>query len=81
MIQKNELETTNRLLRAIVALMARKEIERYLSLKEQIKLLTNLGLKPKEISEILGRSNKYINKELVVIRKSNKKETCGKKIR
>lgn len=40
-----------------------------LSLKEQIKLLKGFGVRPVDIAKIIGRSQNYINKELVAIRK------------
>lgn len=45
-----------------------------LTLREQIKMLSNLGLRPKEIANILGRTSRYVNKELSTIRKDEKKE-------
>ena len=40
-----------------------------ISLKEQIRLLNDLKVRPVDISKITGRSQGYINKELVAIRK------------
>lgn len=42
------------------------------SFRSQIKLLSSFGLKPKEISEILGKPNTYVNKELTWLRKVKK---------
>ncbi len=39
------------------------------SLKEQIALLEGLGVRPVDISKIIGRSPGYVGKELVAIRK------------
>jgi hypothetical protein len=38
-------------------------------LREQISTLRELGLRPSEIARILGRSQGYVNKELVGLRK------------
>ena len=71
-MDKNELQSTNKLLRVIVALLLRRKDEKTLTLRQQIEILGDLGIKPAEIAEILGRTNTYINKELSGIRKSRK---------
>ncbi len=38
-------------------------------LKQQVEVLNKLGLKPKEIAEILGKTNTHVSKELTGIRK------------
>ncbi len=53
---------------AVLLKLVPKNIEG-LSLKDQIKLLDGLGVRPVEISKIIGRSANYVNKELVTIRK------------
>ncbi|TSC57216.1 MAG: hypothetical protein Greene041679_377 [Parcubacteria group bacterium Greene0416_79] len=68
----NDIQSTNKLLRVIVALLLRRRDEQVLTLRQQIEVLDGLGVKPLEIAEILGRTNTYINKELSVIRKSRK---------
>ncbi len=73
-MDKNTLESTNKLLRVIVALLLRRKDEQTLTLRQQIEVLDDLGIKPAEIAEILGRTNTYINKELSGIRK-NRKQT------
>lgn len=73
-MDKNELQSTNKLLRVIVALLLRKKDEKTLTLRQQIEILSDLSIKPAEIAEILGRTNTYINKELSGIRKSRKQE-------
>lgn len=70
----DDLATTNRLLKVMVALLLRRRESEVLSLKQQIEVLNDLGLKPIEIAEILGRSNIYINKELSGLRKARKKK-------
>lgn len=71
-MDKNELQSTNKLLRVIVALLLRRRDEQTLTLRQQIEILNDLSIKPVEIAEILGRNNTYINKELSGIRKSRK---------
>lgn len=41
-----------------------------LPLKEQIAALDNLGIRPVEISQIVGRTQTHVNKELVAIRRN-----------
>jgi len=71
-MDKNELQSTDKLLRVIVALLLRRKDEKTLTLRQQIEILSDLGIKPAEIAEILGRTNTYINKELSGIRKGRK---------
>ena len=63
------LESTNRLLRVIIALLLRRKDQEVLTLKQQIATLNDLGLRPTEMAQILGRLSTYINKELSGIRK------------
>lgn len=72
----SEFESTNRLLRVIIALMLRPRDDNTMSLKQQIEVLYSLGIGPSEISEILGKTPGHINKELSVsgIRKRKKTE-------
>ncbi len=44
-----------------------------LSTRQQIFTLSNLGLRPVEIAEILGRKTTYINKELSGLRRARGK--------
>jgi hypothetical protein len=71
-IDNNLQESTNRLLRVIVALLVKRKDHDTLTLKQQIEVLNDLGLKPLEIAEILGRSNIYVNKELSELRKGRR---------
>ena len=41
-----------------------------ISLKDQIQILNNLGLRPRDIAAILGKTPTHISKELVGIRKT-----------
>ena len=73
-MDKNALESTNRLLKVIVALMLRGKDDQKLNLRQRIEILDELGLKPLEIADILGRKNTHINKELTGIRKTRKQK-------
>ena len=75
-MEQGDLESTNRLLRVIIALMLRPKDERPLSLKQQVEILYNLGIRPAEIAGILGKTSGHINKELSVsgIRKKRNSE-------
>jgi len=53
----------------IAAILLRLLPEKQLSLKEQVRLLSDLKIRPVDISKITGRSQGHINKELVAIRK------------
>lgn len=76
----NELQSTNKLLRVIVALLLRRRDEQTPTLRQQIEILNDLGIKPIEIGGILGRTNTYINKELSGIRKAvNRQNNYGKR--
>ena len=72
-MEQNDTESTNRLLRVIVALLLRREEDGTPTLRQQIETLYDLGIKkPAEIAEILGKSGTHINKELSGIRKARK---------
>lgn len=71
-MNKIGLESTNKLLKVIIALLLKRRGQDIPSLREQIGVLNGLGLKPIEIAEILGRSNLYVNKELFELRKIGK---------
>lgn len=71
---KNDIESTNRLLKVMIALMLRGQEESTPTLRQQVKTLSELGMKPIEIAEILGKSSGYVNKELAGIRKESKKK-------
>jgi hypothetical protein len=72
-MEKIELESTNRLLRVMIALLLRQQ-DPPPPLKQQIEVLDDLDLRPSEIAEILGRSSSHINKELSGLRKSRKRK-------
>jgi hypothetical protein len=72
-MDNNSIESTNRLLKVIIGVLLRGKDEAPLTLRQRIEILSDLGLKPAEIAEILGRTNTYVNKELSGIRKGRKK--------
>jgi DNA-binding CsgD family transcriptional regulator len=72
-MDKTELEFTNKLLKVIVALLLRGKSEEALNLRERVEFLSEVGLRPAEIAEILGRTSSYVNKELSGIRKARRK--------
>lgn len=73
MNEKTLLET-NKLLKVIIALLVRgNKQDKILSLRDQIGVLSDLGLAPSSIAEILGRSGNYVNKELSELRKISKR--------
>jgi len=67
-IMETDIKSTNKLLKVIIALLLRNESVEDRSLRDQIMLLADLGLKPIDISEIIGRTNKYVSKELSHVR-------------
>ena len=69
-MEKSDLEVTNRLLRVVVALLIRTSEP--MSLKQKIELLSDLGLQPKEIGEVLSKTGTHIRKELAGIRKNKR---------
>ena len=66
------MESTNRLLKVIIAVLIRGG-ENPMPLRQQIETLHGLGLRPIEIAEILGKTNTHINKELSGLRKKSSK--------
>ena len=70
------LESTNRLLKVVIALMLRPKDDKPITLRQQIEVLYGLGIRPAEIAEILGRTATHVNKELSVsgIRKRKKEK-------
>ena len=65
-------ESTNRLLKVVIALLIQRREENVRSLKEQISILNGLGMKPSEIAEVLGKTGTHINKELSGLRKDRR---------
>lgn len=72
-MNEKTLQGTNKLLKVVIALLLRGNAQDgVISLREQIGILSGLGLQPSDIAEILGRSNNYVNKELSELRRINK---------
>lgn len=71
-MEQNAQESTNRLLKVIIALLLRQKSENTVTLRQQIEILNDLGLRPVEMAQILGRTNTYVGKELAGIRKGRK---------
>ena len=70
-----EGQSTDRLLRVIVALLLRQKEEQAVSLRRQVEILADLGMRPVEIAQTLGRTPTYVNKELAGIRKQKRRES------
>lgn len=68
-IMSTELESINHNLKVIISLLLRVKGQDERTMREQILILDQLGLKPSEIGEVLGRSNSYVSKELTVTKK------------
>ncbi len=67
------LYSIDRSLKALLGLIVSIRDDKPLSLRERIARLHDLGFKPKEISEILGRTGKFVSKELSELRKIKSK--------
>jgi len=72
-VDKIDLESTNQLLRVIVAILLRGG-ETPMPLKQQIEILSDAGMRPKDIAAVLGKTATHINKELTGIRKQKGKK-------
>jgi len=75
MEQNTDFVEINRRLGVVIALLLKNLPvgKEGMSLRDQVELLSELGMRPKDIAEILGRTQGYVSKELVTIRKSKKK--------
>jgi len=73
--QLDLLEELNNRLGVIISLLFRilPQDKPSISVKEQVEILNNLGLRPKDIAAILGRTHGHVNKELAGIRKATRK--------
>lgn len=71
------LESINNRLGVIANLLLQKRLrnDETRTIRDQIEILNNLGLKPKEIADILRKTNTYINKEISSLRKAGKKKS------
>ena len=77
MTQSDESVELQKRLDVIIALLLRNipAAQESLSLKEQVQVLSELGLRPKDIAAILGRTPTYVNKELTILRKGKKRQS------
>jgi hypothetical protein len=71
-MEQDSLESTNRLLRVIIAILIRGG-DNPMPLRQQIETLSGLGLRPVEIAGILGKTSTHINKELSGMRKQSRR--------
>jgi hypothetical protein len=67
-----ENETTNQLLRIIVALLL-EQSELHSTLKDKVAFLDRSGMGATAIGKVLGRTTTHITKELAGLRKARKK--------
>ena len=72
-MDQDPMQSTNRLLKVIIGILIRGG-ENPMPLKQQIETLSNVGLRPVEIAEILGKTATHINKELSALRNRSKGE-------
>ncbi len=72
-MSEEALKSIDRTLKAMLGIVVSIRNDSPLALNERIGRLHDLGFKPKEISEILGRTGIYVNKELSRLRKSKSK--------
>jgi hypothetical protein len=68
---ESENESTNQLLRVIIALLL-EQSESHSTLKEKVSFLDRAGMGPTEIGKVLGRTTTHISKELAGLRKERK---------
>lgn len=69
-----ELRQLNKNTEVVIALLLRliSRENASLSLKEQIQVLDELGVRPISIARMVGRTQKHVGKELVGIRRARK---------
>ena len=70
-----EINELNKRLGVVISLLLRMvpKPESSISLKEQVNILDALGIRPRDIADILGRTQGHINKELAGLRNKMKK--------
>ena len=68
------LVSINKRLEVIINLLLQQSVSEagVRTIREQVQLLHTVGLKPKEIAEILGKTSVYVNKEISGLRKTGK---------
>lgn len=73
-MEKQLLENINKTLEVIVGLMLRSLPDSgAASLKDRVLMLESLGMRPKDMARVLGKSVTHINKELSIGRGTRKK--------
>lgn len=74
-VERDDFLEVNKRLGVIIALLLKSlpKSSDTMSLRDQIQLLSELGIRPKDIAEILGRTQTYVGKELVNLRKNRAK--------
>ncbi len=74
--KNKELTELNKRLGVVISLLLRMIPQEGpgVSLKEQVRILDDLGTRPRDIAEILGRTQPHINKELAGLRKKKNKK-------
>ncbi len=73
--KNKEISELNKRLGVVISLLLRMiPKEGGTSLKEQVRVLDDLGMRPRDIAEILGRTQPHINKELAGLRKKKDKK-------
>jgi hypothetical protein len=65
----NELKSINKHLKVVISLLLKNDNVDERNLRDQIVVLSNLNMAPKEIAEIIGRSGNYVSKELSHVRR------------
>lgn len=71
------LENINRNLEVIIGLLLRSMTDSDgTNLRGRILMLNNMGMRPKNIARVLGKSTNHINVELSVARNPKKKRTA-----
>lgn len=68
----SESESTNQLLRIIIALLL-EQSELHPTLKDKVAFLDRAGMGPTVIGKVLGRTKTHITKELAGLRKEKKR--------
>jgi flagellar basal body P-ring protein FlgI len=66
-----QLSEFNKRLGIVISLLLRTipKNEKSISLKEQVRILDSLGIRPRDIADILGRTPTHISKELAGLHK------------
>lgn len=73
-MEKELLESLNRNLEVIVGLLLRSLPDSgTASLRDRVRMLKAMGMRPKDMAKVLGKSANHINKELSIGRGATKK--------